>query len=700
MSAQEIDLTGAGKRILAIDDDPSIRSLVGRILERAGYQVAVAAEGAEALSLIRAQVPDLVLCDVHMPVMDGFATLESVRTDAVTATLPFVLLTGLNDRDSVRRGMRLGADDFLSKPVRADELIESVSGALDKRRRLSALVSGNALPRQDELRALYERELGHEPQAGGAEAALAGVTGRMVTQTVLFSDIRGFTTISERLPATEIAELLSRYLREVCKPILQQRGRIMKIMGDGLMAMFGHDAPGGDPHAHAACALRAGLRILKVAQEFRRWVEGRFDFTGLPPFEVGVGVHTGEVMLFRLSVGGLGDLTAVGDTVNVAARLETMSKELGWPMVASMATIASAGPGFGVAETREIALAGREARIVVGRLASLATTAPRPGTRTTLSAGIRAVLDENARTTAAAAKEAIDCTLHSIDEQLGRPEALREREPLIRGYRVLAKIGEGGMSTVYLAEEEARHRKAVLKVLKGRRGDDDALWKRFFQECAILSAIDHEHVVRIYDQGFGDELAYIAMEHLAGGSLREVMDRGLSARQALSLLSQAASALVEIHRCGIVHRDIKPANLLLREASVLVLTDFGIAKRLDQGAGQTIHGEVLGTPHYLSPEQAQGGNVSPQTDLYSLGIIFYEMLAGIRPYGGETILEILAQHTIAPIPRLQPELAAYQPLVDGMLAKRPADRFESAEALLDAIDQLWTQTALKKSTLS
>jgi class 3 adenylate cyclase/CheY-like chemotaxis protein/tRNA A-37 threonylcarbamoyl transferase component Bud32 len=687
----------AGSRILAIDDDPGMLSLVSLILERAGYEVEVAAEGAQGLDRIRARTPDLVLCDVQMPVMDGFTTLQAVRADAATATLPFVLLTSLDDRDNVRRGMRLGADDFLSKPVRADELVESVSGALDKRRRMSALVSGHALPRQDELRALYERELGLSPRTPAAEAALAGVTGRKVTQTVLFSDIRGFTTISERLPVTEIAELLSRYLREVCKPILQEGGRIMKIMGDGLMASFGHEAP-EDTRAHAASGLRAGLRILEVAQDFRQWVESRFDFSGLPPFDVGVGVHTGPVMLFQLSAGGVGDLTIVGDTVNVAARLETKSKELGWPMVASMATIEAAGPRYSVAETREIELAGREARIVVGRLASLVTTSPRPISQQQLSAGIRAVLDENARSTAEAAKEAIDSTLHSIDAQLERPAA--QREPVIRGYRVLAKIGEGGMSTVYLAEEEANRRKAVLKVLKGRRGDDDALWKRFFQECAILSNIDHEHVVRIYDQGFGDELAYIAMEHLGGGSLREVMDRGLSARQALSLLSQAASALAEIHRCGIVHRDIKPANLLLREASVLVLTDFGVAKRLDQGAGQTIHGEVLGTPYYISPEQAQGGEITPQTDLYSLGIIFYEMLTGARPFGGATILEILAQHTMAPIPRLQPELAGYQPLIDGMLAKRPADRFASAEAVLDAIDLVWTQTALKKSALA
>jgi len=276
--------------------------------------------------------------------------------------------------------------------------------------------------------------------------------------------------------------------------------------------------------------------------------------------------------------------------------------------------------------------------------------------------------------------------------------AVANAEPVIKGYRVLAKIGEGGMSSVYLAEEQSRSRRVVLKVLKGGRADDDGLWKRFFQECAIVSAIDHRNVVRIYDQGFGDELAYIAMEYLGGGSLRELIGRGLSPRQALSLLSQAASGLAEIHRCGVVHRDIKPANLMLREEGVLVLTDFGVAKRLDGSAGQTLHGEILGTPYYISPEQAQGHAVAPCTDLYSLGVIFYEMLTGRRPFAGGTILEILSQHVSAPVPRLPGTLAVYQPLIDGMLAKRIQDRLESAEAVLAEIDSVWTQNALQAVT--
>ena len=137
-----------------------------------------------------------------------------------------------------------------------------------------------------------------------------------------------------------------------------------------------------------------------------------------------------------------------------------------------------------------------------------------------------------------------------------------------------------------------------------------------------------------------------------------------------------------------IHRDIKPTNLMLRAGGMLVLTDFGIAKRVEQDNTNTVRGEVLGTPHYMSPEQAQGGEIGPRADIYSLGAIFYEMLTGQRLFPGETMIEILSQQTIAPIPRLAGDLARYQPLVDGMLAKRPADRFADADAVRAAIGRL------------
>jgi len=661
-----------------------------RVLTVAGFEAKSAVGGGQGLEKMRSEAPDAVVCDVNMPDIDGFEVLKRVRDDAATVGLPFILLTSADDRDNVRRGMRLGADDFLSKPIKRQELIDGVNQVFEKRAKLREMLSSDVLSQTGELRERYQGKLERNETSLPDEASFKSQTGRLVMQTVLFTDIRAFTSISERLPVSAIAEFLTKYLRAACRPVIEQGGRVMKFMGDGMMAVFGYDAPQNVP-AHAAAGLRAALGILQVAREFRGWLNARFDLPDLPPFAVGVGVHTGEVMFFRLAAGGVVDLTAVGDTVNVAARLEAKSKELGWPLVASSATIEGAGPGFIVKETREVMVAGRGARITVGHVvAEGGAAAPQEDPEVALPAGFGAVLEENARATAEAAKAALDNTLRFIGGQGVEPAAPVEQETRIGGYKVLSKIGEGGMSSVFLAEDEVHRRKAALKILKVRRKEDEQLWQRFFQECAILSAIEHQHVVRIYDQGFGDEMAYIAMEYLGGGSLREVIDKGLSRRQALSLLSQAASGLAEIHGRGIVHRDIKPANLMLRTEGVLVLTDFGVAKRLEQTSGHTVQGEVLGTPYYISPEQAQAGQVGPSADLYSLGVIFFEMLTGKRPYAGETIVEILSQHIIAPVPRLPADLEDFQPLIDGTLAKRPNQRFADADALLAEIDRIWT----------
>ncbi|MCX7142144.1 MAG: serine/threonine-protein kinase [Proteobacteria bacterium] len=259
------------------------------------------------------------------------------------------------------------------------------------------------------------------------------------------------------------------------------------------------------------------------------------------------------------------------------------------------------------------------------------------------------------------------------------------------------KIGEGGMSNVFLAERESDGSEVALKILNARPSDDKQLLQRFIQEAALIADFDHPNVVKIFDKGFTDDYAYIAMEYFTGGSLKDVIEGGLTPRQALSLLAQAAAALAEIHRLGIVHRDVKPANMMLRADGTMALADFGIAKRTEGSMDRTMHGEFFGTPYYISPEQANGKAATERSDIYSLGIIFYEMLMNRRPYVGESIVELISQHVGAPVPRLPQNLEDYQVLIDGMMAKDPADRLQNADAVLAVIDRVWTQAALRAS---
>src|SRR6185369_4733681 len=177
---------------------------------------------------------------------------------------------------------------------------------------------------------------------------------------------------------------------------------------------------------------------------------------------------------------------------------------------------------------------------------------------------------------------------------------------------------------------------------------------------------------------------YLAMEYLPGGNLRERMRAGVDEESAVSLLRQAAGGLAAAHRRAIVHRDVKPENFLMRATGVLVLTDFGVAAARDTGS-RVAPGELVGTPSYAAPEQAQGEQPTAAADVYSLGVMFHEMLCGRRPFNGPTALEVLSQHLVAPVPRLPAGVAQYQPLIERMLEKRPKYRLPDADAVLQEI---------------
>jgi serine/threonine-protein kinase PpkA len=682
------------KKILVVEDEAPIRLNLTLMLHGEGYEVDSAENGRTGIEHAKSFGPDLIVSDVMMPELDGFGMLEALRADQRYADTPFIFLTALNDRSSMRRGMNLGADDFLNKPFTRDELIEAVNSRLKKyesaeRSLAQRLVAGN-----EELRRWYRQSLtGAEPERPLALVETAGMTGKMTVATVLFADIRNFTTYSERLTAGQIAELLNAYFEAVCQPIVRNGGRIAKLIGDGIMVVFEPRAEEGEDN-HARRAIRAALGIVLAANKFGEWFKQHFDMGGLPEFATGVGVHTGDLMEVRIGPPGAEGLTVVGDSVNVASRLEGQTKELGWPVVASAVTVRMAGSLVSTGETRQLELRGRNAPIEATEVTGIGAYAGALEGPIELPPSVRAALAENAHMTAHAAKAALSETLRLITSELS--QALAAGRPLqIKGYRVLSKIGEGGMSNVFLAERETDGTQVALKILNARPSDDKQLLQRFIQESALISDIDHSNVVKIYDKGFTDDYAYIAMEYFTGGSLKDVIAQGLTPRQALSLLAQAAAALAEIHRLGIVHRDVKPANMMLRADGTMVLADFGIAKRTEGSMDRTVHGEFFGTPYYISPEQANGKPATERSDIYSLGIIFYEMLMNRWPYVGDSIVELISQHVNAPVPRLPRSLDDYQVLLDGMMEKDPAERLQNADEVLAVIDRVWTQIALR-----
>ncbi len=252
--------------------------------------------------------------------------------------------------------------------------------------------------------------------------------------------------------------------------------------------------------------------------------------------------------------------------------------------------------------------------------------------------------------------------------------------PLIKGYRFIKKLSASSHSSVYLAERQTTEQKVVLKVLRQvpDLADGIGAFDRFLQEYELIADLDHPNIVRIYDLGVGDDHAHIAMEYLDGGDLRQRMEQGIRSSEAVGYLRQIASALARIHEVGILHRDLKPGNIMLRGDGSVALIDFGLAKRMRLRLEITGQGEIFGTPYYMSPEQGHAGDVDARSDIYSLGIIFYEMLTGEKPFRADTALGIVYLHANAPVPLLPVRFAEYQALLNMMLAKKPENRLQSA----------------------
>jgi serine/threonine protein kinase len=412
-------------RILLVDDDAAVLKLVSLHISRAGYEVEECVDGVQAVGRAIADPPDLVICDLNLPGLDGFGVLTALRAQDKTSGIPVIFLTSHADHENIRRAMRLGADDFLRKPVDRADLLEA---------------------------------------------------------------------ISSRLLRLEL-------VRSAPLPI---------------------------------------LRIDPVADGAAPWPDAR-----QVPAEV---------------------------------------RELG-------------------------------------------------------------------------------------------------------DYVLEARIAKGGNSNIYLARRKSDGMQVALKLIRLDGHTPADVLSRFIKEHELLERLRHPNIVPIFGQGFTDHYAYIAMEYFPRGSLTAMLNAPLPQAAVKLVLQQCAAGLEAAHQTGIVHRDLKPDNVMLRADGTLALTDFGIAKDLHAPVGSTDHGIVLGTPAYMSPEQAMGKEVDASCDIYSLGVMLHQMLTGEKPFPGGDHQTIIYGHLNSPVPRLPAYAAQWQDLLDLMMAKLPPARPANATALLGCLAQ-------------
>jgi serine/threonine-protein kinase PpkA len=496
-----------------------------------------------------------------------------------------------------------------------------------------------------------------------------------VVATFLYARLHNFSAICNAMSPEDAASFVNEVRRMLTDAVMKLGGEVAQRRPDSILAVFSNKPDDRKPN-HAQRGLHAAILATHEALQLAVGVASRPEFAGLPNLTLACGVHLGVAELSRRGNAGSGKVHAVGEAVEVARLLEVTAMDLNWSVATSAGTrLASAGRAEG-GRIGSVALPDSSFIDVV----EVTGLVPRKGSST--PPRVFDMLRDSLQANTQSRRRAATASSNAVAPGSGT-------HFLIEGYKVLRKIGEGGMASIFLAQSAEGGAPQVLKVMQLDKAVEADGLQRFIQEYALLAQVEHPNVARIFRQDFSVAHAYIAMEYFPQGDLRARMKAGpVDPQTAIAYIKQTAAGLGAIHSVGIVHRDLKPDNLMLRQDGTLALADFGVAKQVSMKITDTGDGDIVGTPYYLSPEQAMGKTVDARCDIYSLGVLAFELLTGRKPYHAGSAQELLRMHIQDPVPLLPPEHQHLQAVMESMMAKDRDQRYPSARTLLDDLAQM------------
>jgi class 3 adenylate cyclase/predicted Ser/Thr protein kinase len=494
-----------------------------------------------------------------------------------------------------------------------------------------------------------------------AESVLSGghieLTNKRAELTMFLAELKGFTEAAEEIEPEELVELLNQYLSAMTDIVFTHEGTLDKFVVGSIFGFF------GDPIAQDDHAIRA-IRMAGAMQKKFAELQAQWRTEGYKPFGLGIGINTGYVTVGHIGSSNRTDYTAIGKNAVVAAKLASM------------------------AEHGQILIGQRTLTKVRSTIKTQFVAACDIGTQP-----IKVYEVEYEKPPDRDAGH----------DEVGRPPAARGHRALISGsmvshYRIIGKLGKGGMGEVYKAEDVRLSRTVALKILPSS-GQDEEVKRRFVREAKSLSALNHPNIATIYEIDEYEGVNFISMEYIGGGTLKAVLDsETLSPSRVLDFAIPVADALKNAHDKNIIHRDIKPTNIMVSDNGYVKVMDFGLATLVampetDASTNMlTQAGMMYGTVGYMSPEQAMGVKLDQRSDIFSFGVVLYELITGQQPFVGANAMAVF--HAVifdqpVPIGRLRPDAPGeLERVVNKTLQKKANERYQTLKDVLVDLKRL------------
>jgi CheY-like chemotaxis protein len=631
-----------------------------------------AADGLEALEILQQQRPTLVISDVLMPRLDGQEMVRRIRSDPDLASIPVMLLTAKAGPETRLEGLERGADDYLAKPFEPRELMARARNLIRLQEQEDNLKELNARLKQEAVRQASvlanARMLGRYMPSEIVRSILDEGQPVQVKQqryriTVFRIELRGFVDVLERLEPEEMAAMLNGYLSEMTDVAFGHGATVDTFIRDTVIGFFGAPTSQGPQRDAIRCARMAVEMLQRAFDVCSRW-SGVYD--GQPPTPTIV-IASGYATVGNFGSSSRLEYTAVGGPVDeVAAVMSTVGPgevtctQSSWVLVKDEMDGQACGEVTLRSSTRPVQL---HRIFSIGQMASAQQeTQPLP-------------LGLGADTMPREPRGPVETDAHPSD-------TLEPGAVLADRYEIVRRLGEGAMGSVYRVLDLKLNSDVALKLIRPRLKASPRQLARFYREVKMARLVSHPNVARIYDLGEWEGHEFISMEYIPGQTLagRLRTSGPLSLEEGQRILYQLCAGLAAAHTVGIVHCDLKPANIMIEEEGRAVILDFGIARWGSELHQTDPHSQrVIGTPLYMAPEQFEGSGMTSSVDIYSLGVVIYEMFIGRPPFIAESVLRVAYKHTHEPPPDAlehRPDLPSLlSAVIQRCMAKAPQDRF-------------------------